>query len=323
MIKLSVSIALVALQLALTGLAADAENWPAKPIRAIIPAGPGSTIDIVPRVVFEQLSAQLGQPIIAENRAGAGGTIGANQVAKSAPDGYTLLVNSSQHAISPSLYASLAYDTARDFAAVASLGVSASVLVVSPARGWKTIGDFVSAGKARPGSMNFSSVGIGSATHLSAERFRFSAGIDAVHIPYKGGAEAMFEVVAGRVDFFFGPIGLVLPNVQSGALIPLVVNGTRRAAALPDLPTTSEAGFKDAEYPFWIGIFLPAKTPREIVEKLHRETIQATRSPVLREKLAKLGIDPMEMAPEAFDELVRRDIQVNAALVKAVGIKPE
>ena len=169
--------------------------------------------------------------------------------------------------------------------------------------------------------MNFSSVGVGSATHLSAERFRRSAGVEAVHVPFKGGAEAMTEVIAGRIDFFFGPVGLVLPHVQEGKLAALAVNGAQRAAALPDVPTTLEAGFADAEYPIWFGIFLPAKTPREIVDKLHRETLKALQAPKVRDKLAALGLDPMVMTPAEFDAHVEKEIAINAALVKAAGIK--
>ncbi len=200
-------IVLVAFTLSLIAPQATAQSWPTKMLRAIVPYGAGSTTDIIPRVVFEQLSPQLGQPIVVENRAGAGGTIGAAFVAKSESDGYTILVNSSAHTISPSLYPNLSYHPARDFAAVVPLGISANVLVVSPESGFKTVADLVAAAKAKPGALNYSSVGVGSATHLSAERFRFSSGISAVHIPFKGGAEALSEVMAGRVDFFFGPVG--------------------------------------------------------------------------------------------------------------------
>jgi tripartite-type tricarboxylate transporter receptor subunit TctC len=314
---------LPALGLALSTMEAGAQTWPAKPLRVIVPVGAGSTTDIIPRVVFEQLSPQLGQPIVVENRTGAGGTIGTAFVAKADPDGYTILAHGSAHTIAPSLYSNLSYDPARDFAAVVPLGISPSVLVVSPAKGFKTVGDLVAAAKARPGALNYSSVGIGTATHLSAERFRSSAGVEAVHIPFKGGAEAMFEVMAGRVDFFFGPVGLVLPHLREGKLTALVVNGNKRSAALPDVPTTLEAGFTDAEYPIWFGLFLPAKTPREIVDKLHRETLKALQTPKLREKLAALGLDPMVMTPKEFDAHVQKEIALNAALVKAIGIKPD
>ncbi|HUL94184.1 MAG TPA: tripartite tricarboxylate transporter substrate binding protein [Burkholderiales bacterium] len=311
------------LALVFSAMNAAAETWPSKPLRAIVPVGAGSTTDIVHRVVLEQVSPLLGQPIVVENRTGAGGTIGSSLVAKADPDGYTILAHGSAHTIAPALYKELNYHPARDFAAVVPLGISPSVLVISPAKGYKTVGDLVAAARARPGALNFSSVGIGTATHLSAERFEHSAGVQAMHIPFKGGAEAMFEVMAGRVDFFFGPVGLVLPNIRDGKLAALVVNGSRRSAALPEVPTTREAGLTDAEYPIWFGLFLPAKTPRDIVDKLNRETLKALQAPKLREKLAGLGLDPMVMTPEEFDAYVRREVALNAALVRAIGIKPE
>lgn len=314
-------ILLSALVLTISGVAAHAQTWPAKPLRAIVPVGAGSTADIVPRIVFEQLSQQMGQTIVVENRTGAGGTIGAAFVARADPDGYTLLVHSNAHTIAPSLYPKLDYHPARDFAAVAPLGTSPNVLVVSPSSDFKTARDLVAAAKVRPGALNFSSVGVGTATHLSSERFRISAGMEAVHIPFKGGAEAMSEVMAGRVDFFFGPIGLVLSHVREGKLVPLAVNGAQRSAALADVPTLREAGFIDAEYPIWFGVFLPAKTPRDIVERLHQETVKALNTPVVRDKLANLGLDTMAMTPSEFAILVDKDVAVNAALVKAAGMK--
>ena len=314
---------LPAVAVALSTMEVGAQSWPTKPVRAVVPVAAGSTTDIVPRVVLEQLSSQLGQSIIVENRSGAGGTIGSAFVAKADPDGYTMLVHGSAHTIAPAVYSNLSYHPARDFAAVIPVGISPNVLVVPPARGWKTVGDLVAAAKAKPGALNFSSVGVGSATHLSAERFRFSAGVDAVHVPFKGGAEAMSEVMAGRIDFFFGPIGLVLPHVRDGKLVALVVNGTKRAAALPDVSTTLEAGFANAEYPIWFGLFLPSKTPRDVVDKLHRETAKALETPKVRDKLAALGVDPMVMTPREFDAYVEKEVTVNAALVKAAGIRPD
>lgn len=309
--------------LTVPAIAAAADNWPAKPLRVIVPYGAGSTTDIIPRAVFEQLSPQVGQSIIVENRAGAGGTIGAAMVAKANPDGYTILANSSAHTIAPSLYSNLTYDPARDFAAVVPLGLSAAVLVVSPSRGFKTAGDLVAAAKAKPGIFNFSSVGIGSGTHLSAERFRFSAGVDAAHIPFRGGAEAMLEVIAGRADFFFGPVGLVVPHVREGKLTALAVNSAKRSAALPEILTTSEAGLANAEYPLWFGLFVPAKTPSDVIAKLNRETLKALQTPRTRDRMAALGVEPMVMTPAEFDAHVRKEIAADAALVKAVGLKPE
>ena len=312
-----------ALALTLVAAAAQAQSWPTKPIKVIVPVAAGSTTDIIPRAVFEVLAPQLGQSLVVENRVGAGATIGTGFVAKAEPDGYTVLAHGSGLTISPALYTHLSYQPARDFAAVVPLGVSPVVLVVSPARGFKTVGEFVAAARAKPGGFSYSSVGIGSATHLSAERFRHSAGLEVVHIPFKGGAEAMFEVMAGRVDFFFGPVGLVLPQVRDGKLAALVVNSAKRSAALPDVPTTLEAGFENAEYPIWFGLFAPAKTPRDIIDKLHDETVKALQTPRLRDKLAGLGVDPMPMTPDAFDAMVLKEIVLNAALVKAIGLKPE
>ena len=302
---------------------AAASAWPARPIRVVVPVAPGSTVDIVPRVVFEQLSTQIGQNIIVDNRPGAGTTIGSALVARAAPDGYTLLVNSSAHTIAPALYANLPYHATRDLTGVVPLGVSACVLVVSPAKAFKTVGDLVSAAKARPAALNFSSVGMGTATHLAAERFRHSAGIDAVHVPFKGGAEAMSEVIAGRAEFFLGPVALVLAHVKSGRLAALAVNTPKRALALPDVPTTQEAGFTNAEYPFWFGVFAPAKTPRDIVDKLSKEIGSALQAQKVRERLASTGVDPMNMSPSDFDAFIRRSIELDAALVRTIGLKIE
>jgi tripartite-type tricarboxylate transporter receptor subunit TctC len=312
-----------ALGLTVATVKAEAETWPTKPLRAIVPIAAGSMADIVARVVFKQLSTQLGQAIIVENRPGAGQTIGASVVARSHPDGYTLLVNSSAHAIAPSLHLNLNFHPAQDFAAVIPLGIMPNVLVVPPAKGLKTVGEFVAAAKAKPGAMNFASAGVGTATHLSAERFCSSAGIEAVHVPLKGGAEAVTEVMTGRVDFFFGPVGVVAPRVREGKLTALLVNGAERSSLLPNVPTTLEAGFANAEYPFWLGVFVPAKTPRDIVQRLHRETLKALQEPKVRDKLAALGIDPMVMTPTEFDAHVEKEIAANAALVAAIGLLPQ
>jgi tripartite-type tricarboxylate transporter receptor subunit TctC len=314
---LSVSI----LGFAFTSIEANAQSWPTKPIRAIVAFPAGGIVDVVTRVVFDQLSPQLNQPIVVENRAGAGGIIATAFVAKSDPDGHTLLTHSAAHTIAPSLRPNLSYDAARDFAAAAPLGIIANVLVISPARGFKTVGDLVTAAKAKPGSLTFASAGTGSGTHLSAERFRISAGIDVVHVPFKGTPEMITEVVAGRIDFFLGPIGIVLPHVREGQLLALAVNSPKRTAALPNVPTLSEAGLVDADYPNWFGVFLPAKTPRDVVHKLHRETLKALQAPKVESKLATLGIDPMVMTFVEFDEFVKAEIGLNAALVKAAGIK--
>ena len=321
--KLRCLILVSALGLGLATVDAVAQTWPTKPIKAIVPIAAGSVIDIVPRVVFEQLATQLGQSIVVENRPGAGQTMGAGAVARSDPDGYTLLVNSSAHAIGPSLYSNLGYHPARDFAAVVPLGVTPFVLVVQPDRGFKTVRDLVAAAKAKPGAFNFSSPGVGSASHLSAERFRLSAGVAAVHVPFKGGAEMMTEVIAGRIDFAFLALGAALPLIRDGKLAALAVNSAARSSALPDVPTLRQAGFNDAEYPMWLGIFLPARAPRDIVDKLHRETLKALQEPKVKDKLAALGVDPMIMTSAEFDALVEKEIAINAALVNAIGLRPQ
>jgi tripartite-type tricarboxylate transporter receptor subunit TctC len=309
--------------LALCAFGVSAQGWPTKPLRAIVPVGAGSSTDIVHRIVLEQVAEQLGQPIVVENRVGAGGTIGTALVAKAPPDGYTLLANGAAHTIAPALYKSLSYDPVRDFVAVAPIGSSPSVLVVSPAKGIKTVADLVAAGKARPNALNFSSVGVGTATHLSAERFQASAGMQAVHVPFKGGAEAMTELIAGRVDFFFGPVALVLPQVRDGRLVPLAVNSITRSATLPHVPTMREAGIQDAEYPIWFGLFAPSGTPPEIVERLNRETMKALQTGKVREKLAALGVDPMPMSHGEFAAHVDREVALNAGLARKVGLKAE
>ncbi len=302
---------------------AQAQSWPAKPIHAIVPVGAGSSTDIVHRLVLQQVSTALGQPIVVENRTGAGGTIGSAVVSKAQPDGYTLLANGSAHTIAPALYKALPYHALREFIPIVPIGMSPSVLVVSPARGIKTVEALVAASKARPGSVTFSSVGIGTATHLSAERFVASAGIQAVHVPFKGGAEAMFDVVAGRVDFFFGPVALVLPQIRDGKLVALAVNVAKRSATLPDVPTLQETGYRDADYPIWFGLFAPARTPQAIVQKLNSETVRVLQLPGLREKLAGLGVEPMVMTSDEFTAHVDREIALNASLAEKAGLKAE
>ena len=300
-----------------------AQAWPAKPIRAIVAGGAGSVVDVVPRVVFEQLSKQLGQPIVVENRTGAGGTIAVAAVAKADPDGYTILAQSSALAVAPWFHPNLSYDTVRDISGIAPIGTVPNVLVTSPLKGAKTIQAFVAAAKAKPGSFNYTSTGVGTATHMSAERFRVSAGIEAVHVPVKSGPEALTEILSGRADFYFCPIGTALPFIREGKLSGLVVSGERRAPELPEVPTTSEAGFANADYILWLGLFAPVRTPRSLVDRLHGETVKAMQAASVQEKLAILGVTPMSMTPEQFDAHIKDEIASNGLLVKAAGIKPE
>ncbi len=301
---------------------AFAQAWPSKPIRVIIPFGAGSATDIIPRIVFEPLAAQLGQPIVVENRVGAGGTLGVAAAATAEPDGHTLLAHSNAHTISPAIYSKLAYDPAGDFAGITPFGAVPNVLIIAPSRGIKTIQELVAAGKAKPGTLNYASVGVGSGTHFSVEKFKLSSGLDAQHIPYKGGPEALTDVIAGRVDFYFCPINTALPHIRDGRLIALVTSATTRAPELPDVPTTAEAGYRNADFPVWIGLLAPAKTPKPIIEKLHAEAVKAIRLPATQEKLAKTGVAPMIMTPAEFDARIRAEIAANGAVAKAAGIQP-
>ena len=315
---------LAAIALALLGMQADAlaQGWPNKPVRVIVPVTPGSAIDIVARTIADQLSTQLGQPFVVENRTGAGGTIGAAAVAKADPDGLTILVHSTAVTIFPATFLNLPFDTARDFAGVTPVVNVPLVLVVSPAK-HKSLQELVATAKAKPGSVNYATVGAGAAAHMTAERLRLSAGFEAQQIPFRGAPEAQTEVLAGRVDFFFSPVLAALPLVQSGDLLGLAVSSSRRASALPNIPTTVEAGYPNSTYDFWIGFFLPAKTPRDIVDRLYQEIRKAKEKPEVQAKFKTLGGEPMEMTPGEFDGLIRDSVAMNRELAKAAGIQPQ
>jgi tripartite-type tricarboxylate transporter receptor subunit TctC len=299
-----------------------ADAWPTRqPIRVVVPLTAGSATDAVARVVFEQVGRQIGQTVIIENRVGAAQTIGAAMVAKAEGDGYTVLVNSSSHTVFPSTFTSLPFNVVRDFAAVTPLANIPTVMVIAPSKGFKTVQDFVAAAKAKPGAMTYGSGGVGNSTHFAAERFRLSAGFTGVHVPFKGAPEALTEVMTGRVDFYFSPVPPALPLIRDGQLQALGVSSGRRSSVLPDVPTTAESGLADSTYEFWVGVFVPSATPRAIVERLYREIRSALDVPAVRDKLGTLGADPMPLSPAEFDDYVRREIDVNAALVKAAGIK--
>ena len=297
-----------------------AQSWPSKPIRLIVPLTAGSATDVMGRVVMDQVAAQLGQPIIVENRPGAGNTIGMSAVAKADPDGYTLLANSSTHTVTPATRSNLGFEMT-DLAAIAPLGNMPVVMVFNPSKGYKKLGDFVAAAKAKPGSVNYASAGAGNSSHLNGERFRLAAGFEAVHLPFKGAPEALTEVIAGRADFYFAPLVNALPLLKDGQLQALAVTGSSHASALPDVPTTVEAGYPNSEYNFWAGVFAPAKSPADIRAKLYAEIAKALQNPAVRDKLASLGADPMPLSSEQFEALVRREIETNTQLVKAAGIK--
>ena len=298
-----------------------AQAWPTRGIRAMVPFAAGSSLDIIGRIVLDPLATQLGQSIVVENRGGAGGSIGTAQVAKSDPDGYTILIQASAHSAAPAAYPNIAYDPAKDFIAVIPFGTVPNVLVVAPGRDFKSATELAAAARANPGKFTYASAGIGSATHWAAERYRMSGGFQAVHVPFRGGPEALTEVMTGRVDFTCMGISAALPLIRDKKLVALAVSTPKRSSALPEVPTTLELGLKDSDYVYWMGMFLPAKTPAAIVEKLRAETAKALQNPNVVEKFKGQGIEPMPLSPVEFDALIKREIQANIELVKAAGLK--
>lgn len=300
---------------------AQAQTWPSRPVRISVPVTPGSAIDLVCRTVFDQVSRQVGQAFVIDNRGGGGGTLAPAAVASADPDGYTLLSHSPSLTIFPATHDTLPYDTERDFTGVVALVNTPFLLVVSSAK-YKTARELVAAAKAKPGAMNYASVGHGGAAHINAERFRLSAKIDVQEIPFRGVQEALTEVLAGRVDFFFTPALPAMPLIRDGKILPLAVSSNSRISSLPDLPTLAEAGFPDSDFPFWIGVFAPSKTPKEIQDKLYQETRKALQVKAVQDKLVSLGGEPFEMTASQFDAFFRSQIKQNRELVKAAGIKP-
>ena len=303
------------------GVSAHAETWPSRLIKATIPFGAGSAADVVPRMLFDRLAIELGQPIVIENRAGAGGTVGSGLVAKADPDGYSILSNSNALTIAPAIFPNLAFDPTRDLASVLMIGSSANVMIVPNSRPWKTIQDFIADAKAKPGSISFGSVGIGSAVHISTEKFRLAAGIEATHVPYRGGSEVIADILGGRIDLYFCPLATALPLIREGQVKALLVSTPKRVADLPDVPGTVEIGLKDADSVIWFGVFVPAKTPRDVVEKLHAVGMKVLNDPATRANLKRLGIEPMPMTPAEMDDFVKRETAANLELIKAAGIK--
>jgi len=315
---LSVSAAAVALPA--LSRSATAQAWPAgRTIRAVCPFSAGSTIDILGRLISEPLAQSLGTSIVVENRGGAGGSIGSAAVAKAEPDGYTLLINASAHTAAPAAYPNISYDPAKDFAGIAMIGVVPNVLLIAPAKNIKSAKEL--AERAKAGDMTYASAGIGSASHWGAERFRLSAGFTATHVPFRGGPEAIAQVMTGRVDFMCLGTSSTLPFIHDGKLLALAVTTQKRSAALPDVPTTLELGFADSDYTFWNGFLAPAATPKPIVERLHGEITRILGAPAMQEKLKAQAVEPLPLAPAEFDALMRREIASNLALAKAAGLK--
>ena len=316
------SVQFVFLFACLSATTAQAENWPSRLIRATIPFGAGSAADVVPRLVFDRLSAEIGQSIVIENRAGAGGTLGSAMVVKADPDGYSILAQSSALAIAPAIYPHLSFDPSKDLTSALMIGFSANVMIVPPSRPWKTIQDFIADAKAKPGSIVFGSVGVGSAVHISAEKFRLAAGIETTHVPYRGGAEVIADILGGRIDFYFCPLATALPLIQEGRVRALVVSTPKRVVELPDVPTPLDIGLKNADSVFWLGVFMPAKTPRDIVEKFHTAGEKLLAEPATQEALKKLGVETQPMTTAEMDSFLARETADFLAVVKAAGIQP-
>lgn len=315
------ALAATAAFVSLSTLGVQAQNaYPSKPIRVVVPFAAGSTTDIIARAITDKMSQSMGQTLVVDNRGGASGTIGQQAVATAAPDGYTILIHSSSHTVSPSTFAKLPFDTVNDFAGVTPISSLSNALVISPAKNIKSLQELLATARAKPGSLNFASAGQGSATHLNAEKFKLAAKIQATNIPFKGSAEAVTEVLAGRVDYYFSPIAPVIGQIKDGQLLALAVGSPKRASALPDVPTTAEAGVPGSEFNFWIGMMAPAKTPREIVDRLHAEVEKALASPEVKERFAKLGADPWTLKPRQFDAYIKEEIASNADVVKAAGL---
>ncbi len=297
--------------------------YPNKPVRLIIAFTPGSSTDIVGRAVAAKLAEFWGQPVVAENRVGAGGSIGSAVVVKSAPDGYTLLANSSAHVANPGIYANLPYDTLKDFTNLAPLAGGPNVLIVGQESGWKTFADFVAAAKAKPGQLNFSSAGVGSGTHFNLEKLKLMAGIDVTHVPYKGTPEAIADTIAGRVCCYFAPINAAVPHIRGGKAVALAVSSLKRSSLLPDVPTIAESGVPKFDYTLWIGLWGPPGMPADLVDRINKDVNRALASPDLNDRLVKLGTLPMSMSSAEFTQFIRAEVEDTARVLKAAGIKPQ
>ena len=299
---------------------ANAQQYPNRPIRVISPYPAGSASDTVTRVVLDQVSQLIGQPMVIELKPGAGGATGFATVARSDPDGYTLVTSSSSMATETVLHSKLAYDPVKDFVPVVLLGTSPNILVASAKSGFKTVADLVAAAKAKPGTLTFASAGIGSSSHMAAERFRLAAKIDVRHVPFKEGG--LVQVMAGNIDFYFIPLAAAASALHSDKLTILVVSSPKRVPVLPDTPSVVEAGYPGAVFRFWNGLSAPAKTPPDVVKKLHDVTEQALKVPAVQERLAKLGVEPAQISSEEFAKFFKDDLTATVQLAKDADIKP-
>ena len=314
---------LIGLALALVAAPAIAQGYPNKPVHVVISFTAGSATDIVGRLVSAKLAEYWGQPVVPENRAGAGGSIGSALVAKAAPDGYTLLINSNAHSVNPAIYAKLPYDTAKDFVDIVPLSMAPNVLVVPVASPHKSLMDLVSHGKAKPGAINFGHAGVGSGTHLNTEKLIAAADIKVTQVPFKGTPEVVQALFSNSVDCYWAPISAGMAHIKSGKLRALAVSSAKRSPALPDVPTTGEAGVRGADAPLWFGVWGPAGVPADVVGKINADVRKALADPGVKEKLANLGNDAMDMSPQEFARFVRSELDDYQRVVRAAGIKPQ
>jgi tripartite-type tricarboxylate transporter receptor subunit TctC len=312
-----------AIALALCAGTVFAQTFPSKPVKLIISFTPGSSTDIIGRAVAAKLQEMWGQPVVAENRPGAGGTVGSEFVLRSDPDGYTLLANSSAHAANPGIYKDMRYDTMRDFVNLALLGGGPNVLLVSPESGWKSVKDFVDAAKKNPGKLNFSSAGVGSGTHFNLVKLMIATGVEVQHIPYKGTPEAIADTIANRVCCYWAPLNAALPHVNGGKATALAVSSAQRSPLLPNVPSVAEQGYAGFDYTLWVGLWGPAKMPPDVAAKINKDVNAALASPDLRERLTKLGTVPGNLTIPQFTEFVKKEIEDTKKILDAAGIKPQ
>lgn len=315
-------LAAVACALALSGPAV-AQDYPVKPIRIIVPFGAGSATDALARIIGPKMTEMWGQPVIVENRPGAGSVVGTSLAAKAPPDGYTLLLVSASHAINATLYSKLPFDPVKDFAGITPLALIPNILIVHPSLPVKNVKDLVALAKAKPGALNFTSAGIGSNSHLNGELFRSTAGISIVHVPFKGFAEAITEILAGRLEFTFAPAILAAPHLKSGRVRPLAVGSSKRSSAFPELPTMVEAGVRDCVFDGWFGLLTNSGAPRAVVDRLNAAVLKILALPEVAAQLRSQGADPMPMTPEQYDRYIRSEVDKLGKIVRESGAKAE
>lgn len=314
-------LAVVAAGLAALPLVAAAQSYPARPIRLVVPFPPGGPTDVLARIVAIRLGERLGQPVIIDNKPGASGMIGADLVAKAAPDGYTLLANASIHVINPSLYPKTAYDAIADFAPVSNLADVPLVLAVNPKVAARSVAELVALARSSKNPLAFASAGNAASQHLSGEAFKIAAGIDLLHVPYKGSAPALTDLIGGQVQLMFDSMPSAMPHLKAGSIRPLAVTTAQRSAALPEVPTIAESGYPGFSISTWYGVWAPAATPPAVVQRLSREIAAIVRLPEVRQQFASLGAEPVGNTPEEFAAFTRAELAKWAGIIKRSGAK--